>query len=145
MTDLVTPERLLSAGWVKRESQGFNESVGPFYEYLQGDQITLGIFVEERHTNLHIGTLHGGALMSLADVGLGAGIRPVHGDLCYRCVTASLNVQFLAVARVGDFISVTPEILRSSKQMLFIRGLLKVGDKAVASAEGIWKVMENRS
>lgn len=138
-----TPDQLLKEGWVKRESGGFNAAIGPLWERQVGDQITLGIIIEERHTNIHIGTAHGGLLMSLADLGLGAGIRPAYGDLCYSCVTASLNVQLLSVARVGDFLCVTPEILRASKQMLFIRGVLKVGDKLVASAEGIWKVMSS--
>jgi len=139
----ISPESLQSAGWIKRESSGFNAAVGPFWERVEGEQITLGIFVEDRHTNMHIGTIHGGVVMTLSDLGLGSAIRPVHGDLCYSCVTASLNVQFLSVARVGDFVTVHPEILRTSKQMLFIRGLLKVGEKTIASAEGIWKVMES--
>ncbi len=143
MTGSLTPKHLLDEGWIKRESDGFNAAVGPFWEKIEGQTITLGIFVEQRHTNMHIGTIHGGVVMTLSDLGLGSAIRPVHGDLCYSCVTASLNVQFLSVARVGDFVTVHPEILRTSKQMLFIRGLLKLGDKIIASAEGIWKVMES--
>lgn len=143
MIEKITPDYLLSHGWQKREGTGFNEAIGPLWEYLDGDKITLGILVEPKHTNIHIGTIHGGAVMTLADLGLGSAIRPVHGDLCYSCVTASLNVQFLSVARLGDFVTVSPEILKTTRQMLFIRGVLKVGDKPIASAEGIWKVLDS--
>jgi hypothetical protein len=47
------------------------------------------------------------------------------------------------VARVGEFVTVRPEVVRHSKDLIFIRGLICVGDKNIASADGIWKVMNS--
>ncbi len=134
---------LEAEGWVKRETPGFNAAVGPVWVRGAGLEHTMGLLVEERHTNLHIGTLHGGALASFADIGLGSGIHAVLGEVAYRCVTAALNIQYLSVARVGEFVTVRPEVVRHSKDLIFIRGLICVGDKNIASADGIWKVMNS--
>jgi len=33
-------------------------------------------------------------------------------------------------------------VIRRSKHLVFVRGLISTGDMPVASAEGIWKVLE---
>ena len=141
----VTPESLEAAGWKRIEAEGFTGHVGPFWMLDEENSRTLGLFVEPKHCNVHLGTLHGGVAMTFADIGLGSGVAKVLGEQRLNCVTASLNTQFISIARIGEFIQVTPEIIRQSKALVFVRGLIKVDDKIIASAEGIWKVLEPRS
>ncbi|MND00386.1 hypothetical protein D3C83_189790 [compost metagenome] len=57
-------------------------------------------------------------------------------------VTAQLQAQFVSSAQAGDFIVGRPEIVRCTRQLVFVRGLITVGEKTIASAEGIWKLLE---
>ncbi len=135
-------ESLRAAGWECIQPGGFTGHVGPLWrrEVDEGQQV--GLFVGEHHANNHIGTVHGGVLMTFADNALGMGVSRALG--ASNCATVSLQTQFLASARVGDFLVCRPEVIRKGRQMVFMRGLIDVAGKTVASAEGIWKVLEPR-
>lgn len=139
----ITPESLRAAGWESRDLDGFTGHVSPLWIRRDNDRASLGMIVEDRHTNYHIGTLHGGAIMTFADVALGMAVSEAIGHP--MTVTLSLQTQFVSVARVGDFISCQGELVRKTKQIVFVRGLIVSGDRTIASAEGIWKVMEPRA
>lgn len=134
----MTPETLETEGWRCLDAAGFTGTVGPFWLLDQGEERTTGLFIEERHCNQY-GTIHGGVVTTFADIALGSGVAALLGDQRFNCVTASLQAQFISVAHVGEFISCKPEVLRRTKQMLFVRGLITVGERVIASADGIWK------
>lgn len=136
----VTPESLQAAGWQPNELGGFTAHVCPLWSRRDDKGIEVGFVVEERHCNNHIGTLHGGAVMTFADIGLGWAVSTAIGH--NMCVTVSLQAQFVSVARVGEFVTCKAELIRSTKQLVFVRGLIMTGDRIVASAEGVWKVMD---
>lgn len=139
----ISAESLRAEGWESRSGSGFTGHVGPFWFRGEGDDITVGLLIEQRHCNDHIGTLHGGVVMTFADIGLGSGIARVMGEQRFGCVTVSLQTQFVAVARLGEFIYCKPEIVRHAKDLVFMRGLIKTGDKTIANADGIWKLMQS--
>ena len=138
-------ETLKTEGWETITTDGFTGNVGPFWMLDKDGERSMGLFVEERHTNMHMGSLHGGVVMTFADIALGSGVVSVLGEKSKSCATLSLQTQFVSVARVGDFISCTPEVIRQSKSIIFVRGLIKVGEKTIASSEGLWKLLESRS
>jgi uncharacterized protein (TIGR00369 family) len=133
-------ESLTAAGWTKIETGGFTEGMGPFWVRGAGAGCELGLVAEPRHSNNHMGTVHGGALMTLADVALGYAVVGVLGGR--HCVTAQLQLQFVSGARIGDFVVCRPELLRQTSQLVFMRGLICVGETVAASADGIWKVLK---
>jgi acyl-coenzyme A thioesterase PaaI-like protein len=139
----MTPAELQAAGWTAREYEGFTGELGSIWVSGTGVDRAVGFFVEERHTNNHLGTCHGGALMTFADVALGFGVVDALGAV--NCATAQLQTYFVSAAKVGEFVSCRPELVRRTAQLIFIRGLVCVGDKTVASADGIWKVLEQKS
>ncbi|MBX6747993.1 MAG: PaaI family thioesterase, partial [Acetobacteraceae bacterium] len=57
------------------------------------------------------------------------------------CTTVQLNTQFIAPVRVGDFVEGRAEVLRTTRSVLFVRGMLTVGDRTVAHADGVWKIL----
>jgi len=136
-------ETLAAAGWKCNTGAGFTGRLGPVWlRDVEGER-AVGLIVAEYHCNDYHGALHGGALMTLADIGLGFGVsRAINGA---PCVTASLQTQFIASARLGDFVVCRPEVIRTSRHLVFVRGLVTAGDVTVASAEGIWKVQAPRS
>lgn len=136
----ITPESLQAAGWERNELGGFTSQVCPLWSRREPGRVAVGLIVEERHTNNHIGTLHGGVVMTFADVALGWAVSTAVGH--QMCVTLSLQTQFVSVARIGDFITCQAEVIRTTKQIVFVRGLIMAADRIVASAEGLWKVMD---
>jgi uncharacterized protein (TIGR00369 family) len=139
-TMVVTPESLTAAGWELNELGGFTAQVCPLWSRREPGRVEVGMIVEERHTNNHIGTLHGGAVMTFADVALGWAVSSAIGH--NMCVTLSLQTQFVSVARIGEFVTCEAELVRATKSIVFVRGLIMSGDRIVSSAEGMWKVMD---
>ena len=114
--------------------------MGDLWSRDDGGNFTVGLLTEEKHCNHYPDTVHGGVLMTFADNALGFGVvRELGGTGCF---TASLQTQFASSARIGDFLTCRPEIVRKTRSLVFVRGLLKVDDRVIASADGIWKVME---
>lgn len=134
---------LQTAGWTSTQPDAFSGIAGLLWSRGSGAQATYGFIAEARHSNGHMGTVHGGMLMTFADIALGCAVVAALGAPI--CVTAQLQVHFVGAARVGDFITCQPEIIRQTRQLLFLRGLINAGDKTVASTDGIWKVLEPRS
>lgn len=127
-------------GWNILEVGGFSGLVGPYWWRGTGSEAVIGFIAEKRHAN-HIGTVHGGMLMTFADVALGFGaVRDLGAPLC---ATVQLALQFVATAKLGEFVTCRPEMVRRTEQLLFVRGLVCTGDKTVASADGIWKVLRS--
>ena len=139
----MTPDQLKSGGWTALDFDGFSRHLSPVWTRKHEGQREVGFLVEAHHANNHMGTLHGGALMTLADIALGYGVVEALG--ASNCATAQLQIQFVSVARIGEFVICRPELIRKSPQLVFMRGLVSVGDKIIASADGIWKVMEPRA
>jgi acyl-coenzyme A thioesterase PaaI-like protein len=138
----IDPESLKSAGWTSFKGRNFTGLAGPFWARGQNADREIGLLVEERHSNDHMGILHGGALMTFADIALGWGAAEALNGA--PCVTVQLQLHFVAGAKVGEFVSCKPEVVRRTAHLVFVRGLIKAGDKTVASADGIWKQLEAR-
>lgn len=137
----INPDSLKAAGWERVELGGFSGVAGPFWLRVDEGRRSLGLILEDRHCNNHLGTVHGGLVMTFADMGLGVAVGDALGH--NRCATISLQTQFISVARVGEFITCKAEIIRAAKQIVFVRGFIMADERIVASAEGMWKVMDS--
>jgi len=120
---------------------GFSGFTGPMWSRPEGDGWAYGVLADERHANGH-GIVHGGMLVTLLDNTLGLTVWNATGQR--PSVTMQLNTHFLAAAHPGEFLEARGEILRIAKSVVFVRGTLSVGDRAVAAADGIWKVLAPR-
>lgn len=107
-----------------------------------GGELEVGFHASESHTNGHLGTVHGGLLMTFADVSLGMKVGEDIGGP--RCTTVSLQVQFVSAGQVGEFLVCRPEVVRRTRNLMFMRGLIRAGDRVVATADGIWKIWDAR-
>src|ERR1700761_1887465 len=139
----MTPDQLKAEGWTQVDADGgFSANLAPFWVRGGNTEPEIGFIVESRHCNVHMGSLHGGALMTFADRGIGYGASRALGGS--NCATAQLQLQFVAAARIGDFVSCKPEVVRKTTRLIFARGLIRAGDKIIASGDGIWKVFEEK-
>lgn len=135
-------ETLKAEGWATLAAKGFTGTVGPMWTRRANDVREVGITIEARHGN-HIGNAHGGLLMTLADNALGFAVMEAVGPLAMA--TVQLQIQFITAARPGEFIVCRPEIIRHARTLVFLRGLLSVGARTVASVDGIWKLLEPKA
>jgi uncharacterized protein (TIGR00369 family) len=112
--------------------------VGPFWERRADTGIQVGLVCDERHDNGR-GNMHGGLLMTLADLGMGAAARS--GDDDVRCATIQLDVAFLQAVDIGDFVTAECHIRHRTSRLIFVSGTLKTGDRTVATAQGVFKAL----
>jgi len=99
---------------------------------------TYAFRVAEHHCNMR-GVVHGGMLMTLADMTLGGAVW----DATDRepSVTLNMQTQFLKPAKAGDLIEVTPELTRRTRGFVFMRGDFKVGGETVMTVQSVWKLL----
>ena len=140
--DSTTIEIEIPPGYeILRNDMGFSQHVGPFYVRKPKDGCTLafGLRAQAHHANRG-GVVHGGMLVSFMDHALGAicfasaGRRP--------CSTISLDCNFVSPARPGDWVECTGEIGRVTSSVVFVDGRLRVNERVVMQAKGIWKVLD---
>lgn len=131
-------DRLLSEGWKAYEGKGFDAHLGPYWFRVQTrGQPEMGFYAGDRHLN-QAGTVHGGALMTFADVALGLAAFWAAG--AKSCVTAQLQIHLVSAPEAGEFVSCRPELVRCTSQLVFVRGLIVSRDRVVANSDGMWKI-----
>lgn len=117
-------------------SSPFLESVGRFFFQGTGADMRIGVFVEPRATNLR-GVAHGGFLSALADVALGYALSTSQTPTV-RLVTASLTVDFVGSAKVGDWIETSVDIQRLGKSLGFANAYLSVKERRIVRASAVF-------
>lgn len=126
-------------GWELHSDDGFVGLVGPFWQRRDGETWVLGLVTEPKHRNRR-GVVQGGVLMTFADRALGTaswhetGRRPQ--------ATVQLDVHFVEKVGIGEFVEARCHVLRRTRSLVFMRGTLAVGSRVVATADGIWKILE---
>ncbi len=95
--------------------------------------------IDQNHLNM-AGITHGGYLASIIDAGAGTGAqRSTDGK---PCVTISLGIKFIGSTVLGDEIIGFTKIQKKTKSLVFLICHLECNGKMIASASGIWKLME---
>jgi uncharacterized protein (TIGR00369 family) len=126
-------------GWQIVNNTAFGELIGPIWHRRDGDKMLFGIQVAPKHLN-RAGNLHGGMLMSLADQSMAITARDATGSK--RHATIELNTQFVGSVKPGEFVEARPEVVRPTRSVVFMAVKMFVGDRIVASANGIWKILD---
>jgi acyl-coenzyme A thioesterase PaaI-like protein len=116
----------------------FMEKLGPLFYKEDGGDLIYGFFAEEGHTNSN-GIVHGGMLLSFLDDVLGHIVWRSLGER--RCATISLNCDFVASAKRGDWVETRSKISRKGLAVVFMHGELLVKGERILSADGIWKII----
>lgn len=114
------------------------DTLGGFFSKGAGKDLEIGLLVGERHCNSR-GTVHGGVLATLADIGTGY-LMVFGSDPPKRMTTASLTIDYTGSANVGDWIAVVMDPPRIGRQIAFSNVRLMVGDKQVARASVVFAV-----
>ncbi|MDO8295408.1 MAG: PaaI family thioesterase [Caulobacter sp.] len=114
---------------------------GPFFHRLDDDGLEHGFFALGRHCN-SLGIVHGGMLSTFMD-GVLAGA--VGRDAGTASVTVHLSLDFLSMARAGDWVTGDARVTRTTKDLVFVEGRIRVGNRDVMRASGIFKPIRRRA
>jgi len=132
-----------SLPWREVRGEGFNRHIGPIrFAQLSGDRFHAALEVRDIHINVG-GVCHGGVLLSLADVAMGAGTYAAGGD--HPCATIEIDGHFLAAAKRGQLLLADARQNRRVKALSFMQCEIWAGGRQVMRASGIWKYLDSRT
>ncbi|MET0272201.1 MAG: PaaI family thioesterase [Phenylobacterium sp.] len=126
-------------GYVRSDGRGrFSTHNGPyFHKAVPGELTEQAFFALERHAN-GLGLVHGGMLSAFMDGVLAGSVWRATGR---TGVTIHLSVDFLHMARMGEWVFGEARVTRATKDVAFAEGRAYVGGHDVVRASGIFKLM----
>ncbi len=129
-------------GFKAMEGRGhFSSHNGPYF-YQEGLATGAGqaFFALDRHAN-GLGLVHGGMLTAFMDGLLAAA---VFRETRAIAVTIHLSIDFLHMARVGEWVFGESHVTRATRDVAFVEGRAYVGKRDVVRASGVFKLMQKR-
>lgn len=120
------------------EGVTFNSANGPFYVRRDGEEMVLGFRVEQRHCN-PAGILHGGMMMTVADMTAGFGTAFKSGIDKFM-PTVNMTFDFVASGHVGDWVEGRCEVLKVTRSLAFATVMLSVQGKPMLRASAVMKI-----
>lgn len=121
--------------WRLKDDTRYNAFLGKLIVRREGEMARVRMFPERRHSNLQ-DVMHGGATLGLIDVALFAASRMFGLITAGYAVTLDLSTQFIGAGRLDLAIDAEVELLRETRRLLFLRGLIVQGDTKVAAFAG---------
>lgn len=126
-------------GFAPAEGRGlFSTRNGPYFtKPPEGELVEQAFFALPRHCN-GVGIVHGGMLSAFMD-GVLAGA--VWRGAQKRAVTIHLSIDFLHMARAGEWVRGEARLTRATRDVAFAEGRAYVGGHDVVRASGVFKLM----
>lgn len=126
-------------GWMKwgfRDSDRFNTMMGRMIVRVEPDgKVRMRGFPNRRHSNLG-DKVHGGALLGFIDIALFATCRSYGLIEAGTAVTLDLSTQFIGAADLDRELDFVSEVLRETRRLVFVRGLVEQGGAMIAAYAG---------
>ena len=111
---------------------------GVLFRTISGKEYEFKATIKENHLNA-AGITHGGFIAALVDAGAGTAAHRAAENK--PCVTVSLELKFISAVKLGQELIGKTIIQKKTKSMIFLTCELKVSDKIVATASGVWKIL----
>ena len=114
---------------------------GLMFRTISKDEYEFKTTIKENHLNA-AGITHGGFIAAFVDAGAGtAAHRSADQN---PCVTISLELKFISAVKLGQELFGKTKIQKKTKSMVFLTCKLTAEDKIVATASGIWKILNKK-
>lgn len=119
----------------------FTTHNGPFFHRIGDDGgFEHAFYALRRHCN-GMGIVHGGMLTTFLD---GLLARAVVNAIESAAVTVHLSVDFLSMARAGDWVFGDARVTRRARDLVFVEGRVRVGEREVLRGSGMFKPVRRR-
>ena len=114
---------------------------GILFKTISENEYQFKATIKENHLNT-AGITHGGFIAAFVDAGAGtAAHRVTDGN---PCVTISLELKFISSVHLGQELVGKTKIQKKTKSMVFLTCELIAENKIVATASGIWKILNKK-
>lgn len=118
---------------------GFNHYAGPIYRLPpDGETRRFALPVIDKHMN-GAGGVHGGMLMTFADIAMSQTTRAVTG--AEGANTVSMTCDFVGPGKLGDILEARVSVTRQTRTIVFLSCDIVCGERVVAVATGLWKIV----
>ena len=121
--------------WQLRDDSRYNAFLGPLLVRREGEAARVRMFPARRHTNLQDG-IHGGTTLGFIDVASFAAARMLGLIAAGSAVTLDLSTQFIGVGRADAPLDAEVELLRETRRLIFMRGLVVQEGSTIAAFSG---------
>ena len=139
MTDLAT-EKLKASGWTMVETSGFLSLVGPLWERVVDGEHEYALEAQDKHHNRR-GLVQGGLVMTFADRSCGMTARYVSGRP--TLATVQLDTHFIDSGKIGEILTSKPRVVRLTRSLIFMTTEVTAGERCIATASGVFKILKN--
>ena len=140
MTTDMAAEKLKASGWTIVETSGFLSLVGPLWQRVVNGAHEYAIIAQDKHHNRR-GLVQGGLLMTFADRSCGMTARYVSGRP--TLATVQMDTHFVDSAKIGEILISTPRVVRATRSLIFTTTEVTAGNRCVATASGVFKILKN--
>ena len=120
-------------------SPGFLDRSGPYWLGKADGRTIAGLRIGEGHLNYQ-DVAHGGVLTTFADVALSFALFASEQPPL-SVATATLTVNFLGAARLGDWLEADARIDRIGKRLGYASGAIRCGGETVATMTGVFSIV----
>ena len=114
---------------------------GLLFKAISEKEYQFKTIIKENHLNT-AGITHGGFIAAVIDAGAGTAAHKVSNN--DPCVTISLELKFISAVKLGQELIGTTKIQKKTKSMVFLTCELTVEKKIVATASGVWKILNKK-
>ena len=112
---------------------------GLLFKTVSENEYQFKTTIKESHLNA-AGITHGGFIAAVVDAGAGTAAHRAASQ--HPCVTISLELKFISAIKLGQELIGNTKIQKKTKSMIFLTCELKVENKIVATASGVWKILK---
>ena len=133
----------IQQGFKPAEFHGvFLEQNGPFYVKKTDACWLVGLSIEEHHAN-YLAIAHGGVISTLSDVALS--LQPFYSEKPNPPVTTtSLTINFIAPAKIGDWLVAETQIDHMGKRTAHVSGKIFRDDVILATMSGVFNIFRGK-
>lgn len=135
-----TAAQLEADGWEIVDTSGFLHLVGPLWQRVVDGNYEFALATEDKHHNRR-GLVQGGVIMTFADRACGMTSRFVSGKP--QLATVQLDVHFIDAGQIGEVLIARPRVIRTTRSLIFITTEVTAGDRIIATASGVFKILKS--
>ncbi len=112
----------------------------PIFARTSAGVYELAIRVSDQHANSR-GFLHGGVIATLADNAMGLTLNLSLGGTVQGIVTTTLVIDYIGAAKSGQWLQITPRLVKGGKSSGVVDALITADGAIVARANANFRIL----